>query len=122
MKQNAEILREAMIVADAPQRDARETVHWGETAKNLPHPPEYRSLGRFRHSFEGAKPQGAVCAAVACRRGAFPRGRRGAPTLPIVRHGAILSRGRRGAPTLPVGSCVPRDRVRLFGRFVPFVA
>ena len=48
-------------------------------------------------------------------------GRRGAPLLPIARYGAILSCGRRGAPTLPVGSRVPRDRSRLFGRFVSFV-
>ena len=38
MKQNAEILREAMIVADAPQRDARKIVHRGETAKICPPP------------------------------------------------------------------------------------
>ena len=81
MKQNAEIWCKAMTVADAPQRDARETAHRRENCKNLPPPRKSRSLGRFRR---------------------FPR-------------------GRRGAPTRPVGSRVPRDRVRLFGRFVPFV-
>ena len=81
MKQNAEIWCKAMTVADAPQRDARETAYLGENCKNLPPPCKTRSLAKSRR---------------------FPR-------------------GRRGAPTLPVGSRVSRDRVRLFGRFVPFV-
>ena len=38
MKQNAEIWCKAMTVADAPQRDARETAHLGENCKNLPPP------------------------------------------------------------------------------------
>ena len=36
MKQNAEIWREARWLAEAPQKDARETAHLGENCKNLP--------------------------------------------------------------------------------------
>ena len=38
MMQNVEILREAMTVVDAPQKDARETARQVENCKNLPPP------------------------------------------------------------------------------------
>ena len=62
MKQNAEIWCKAMTVAEAPQRDARETAYLGENCKNLPPPRKTRSLAKSRR---------------------FTRGRRGASTLSV---------------------------------------
>ena len=68
MMQNAEIGREARRLADAPLKETRETAPQGKTAKICPPPRKYRSLEKFRYTHAGAKPQGAVRAAVTCRR------------------------------------------------------
>ena len=64
MKQNAEIWRKAMTIADVPLRDARETAHQGETAKNL---PPHLQISQFRkippppmRSARSADPTGRV--------------------------------------------------------------